>query len=154
MSATWRNDLILKNRFLLIVSRNVYQLRSGSTFCHEKLDRKISPMKFFSSSKVSLNYRLFLLSLLAYWLVSWRSNSMRGETTFSNKSSSSIQQLLGSLERVPVHFHSDQNCFCHFTFILDLLAFYFSFFVGGGSASLSSPSEVILSVSFFLMLKT
>ena len=34
------------------------------------------------------------------------------------------------------------------------LAFYFCFFTGGGPTSLSSPSEVILSISLFLMLKT
>ena len=42
------------------------------------------PVKFFSSSKVTLNCGLFL-SLLIYWLASWRSNSVRGETTFSNE---------------------------------------------------------------------
>ena len=44
--------------------------------------------------------------------------------------------------------------FCHFTFILDFFAFCVCFFAGGSFRSLSSPSEVILSISSFLILKT
>ena len=119
-------------------------------------------MKFFSSSKVTLNCGLFL-SLLSYSLVSWRSNSMRGETTFSNKvyivnsTSSWFSRKTAcaflswsKLENVCACIY----CFYHFTFILDFLAFCFSLFVGGLSTSLSSPSEVILSISSFLVLKT
>ena len=75
------------------------------------------------------------------------------------KSTLSIQQGLGSLERLPVHFYPNQNLkmfvFVHadsaiFTFVLDFLAFCF----GGGFISLSSPSEIILSITLFLVLKT
>ena len=88
---------------------------------------------------------------------------MRGETTFSNEAHIINSTSSGISRKTACAFllwsKLENNCVCiccfwHFTFILDFLAFCFCFFACGGSASLSSPSEVILSISSFLMLKT
>ena len=97
--------------------------------------RKTSPMKYFSSLKLTLNCSLFF-SLLVHWLVSGRRNSMRGETNFSNEihivnsTSSGFSRktscaflFWSKLENVCVCI----SCFCYFTFILDFLAFCLCF---------------------------
>ena len=125
-------------------------------------ERKICHLKFSSSSKVTLNCGLFL-SILVYWLVSWRSNSMRGETIFSNEVLIVNSTSSGFSRKTACAFLSGSKlgnicvciyCFCRFIFILDFLAFCLCFFISGGSTLLSLPSEVVLSIFLFLMLKT
>ena len=127
-------------------------------------DRKISPMKFFSSS-VSPK----LLWTTAYsclcWHIDWshESYSMKGQTTFSKEVHIVSSISSGFSRKTACAFLSWSTlenvcvcicCFCHFTFILAFLAFCFCFFPSDGSTSSSSPSEVILSISSFLILKT
>ena len=72
------------------------------------LVRKTIPMKFFSSSKATLDCSFFL-SLLAYWLVSWRSNSKRGEANFSNETHIVNSASSGFFRKTDCHFYPDQN---------------------------------------------
>ena len=88
---------------------------------------------------------------------------MRGETIFSNELRKVNSKRSGFSRKTACTFLFSSKlenvcvcicCFCHFILILNFLAFYLCFFIIGGSKSLSSPSEVNLSILFFLMLKT
>ena len=68
-----------------------------------------------------------------YWHINWSHKEVtqwEERLLSQTKLTSSIQQALGSLQRLPVFCIC---CFWHFTFILDFLAFCFCFFAGGGS---------------------
>ena len=157
-------ELVSAHCFTKSITSNIRINTPVISFCKSNVvawqkNQSYEILQFF---QCYLNCGLFL-SLLAYWLVSWRSNSMRGETTFSNEVHSVISTSSGFSRKTACAFLSWSKlenvcvcicCFCHFTFILDFLGFCFCFFAGGGSLLLSSPSEVILSISSFPILKT
>ena len=81
---------------------------------------------------------------------------MRGETTFSNKVHivNSTSSGLSRKTACVFLYLCLYMLVLPFYIYLGFLAFCFCFFTGGGSTSISSPSEVIFSISLLLMLRT
>ena len=88
---------------------------------------------------------------------------MRGGTTFSNQVHIGNSTNSGFSRKTACAFLSRSKlenvcvcicCFCYLKITLDFLAVCFCLFASGESTFLSSPSEIIVSVSSFLNLKT